>query len=159
MSGLTIFADPPEPREYEIGKEYEFLLPVKMHVFEEDLTTQAQTDAVATQEETSADTPPATLPNTGGVITPIMDDVSNITEGLLIKNFVGETLTLTINGQTYTVANNAERTILLPPGHYTYTASIPFVATSGEVDLLLGQGVEMSVAINVGHDLLSVYQN
>lgn len=158
VDGVTVYADPPEPRKYEIGAKFEFIQPLTMHVFEEDLTTQAESAVTTPTQEVVEAEAPATLPNTGGEITPIIDDTT-VPQGILVKNFAGETLTFTINSQTYSVPNHAERTIMLAPGHYSYTASLPFVATTGEVDILLNQGIEMSVAINVAHDQLNVYLN
>ena len=70
----------------------------------------------------------------------------------------GDTLVFTINNQTYSLANNTEQTIDLPSGEYTYTASLPFVATTGTV-ALTGGGLELSVATNVEHTVLNVFQN
>jgi len=77
----------------------------------------------------------------------------------LVKNYAGETLLLTINNEVYPIENNSETTLALPPGQYNYTASLPFVATTGTVDLAAGQHIELSVAISIERDLLSVYQN
>jgi len=155
--GLTVYADPLPERDYEIGEEYEFVRSLDVHLVEEDLTTQAAQAAAqpAAQEEAA----PATLPTTGGPLNSAPVDVPVTTDGLLIKNYAGDTLIFTINNQTYTIPNNAEQTLTLPPGHYTYTASIPFVATTGQVNLQAGQSIELSIAINVAHDVLSVYQN
>jgi hypothetical protein len=142
--------------KYDVGEEFELLLPVTMHVFEEDLTARAGVAA----ESLPAEIAPGTLPDTGGAIDPV-DILSPLrpTEGLVVKNFAGDTLLLTINDQVYSIPVDDERTLALPPGRYTYTASIPFVATTGELDLQAAQMVELSIAINVAHDLLSVYQN
>jgi hypothetical protein len=156
VTGLTIYADPPEPRDYKIGEKFDFLQPLKMHVFAEDLTAQA---AIAAQPAVS-DSAPATLPVTGGEFkSPVSPDVSTAPEGVLIKNYAGDALTFTINNQTYTIPTNAEQTLSLPPGHYTFTASIPFVATTGDINIQSGQAIELSIAINVGHNVLNVYQN
>jgi hypothetical protein len=154
--GLTVFADPLPEREYDVGEEFELLLPVTMRVFEEDLTARAGVAA----ESLPAEIAPGTLPDTGGTIDPV-DILSPLrpAEGLVVKNFAGDTLLLTINDQVYSIPVDTERTLALPPGQYSYTASIPFVATTGELDLQAAQTVELSIAINVAHDLLSVYQN
>ena len=78
---------------------------------------------------------------------------------MLVKNYAGEALTFTIDGREYTIPNNDELTIDLPAGSYSFTASRPYVATTGTVELLPDQGVELSVAVNVAGDVLSVYQN
>lgn len=154
VTGLNIFADPLKEREYEVGEEYEFIQPLTLRVQTEDLTGQT---AVITQPATT-ETVPATLPATGGELGPLADE-SPLTEGLLIKNYAGDTLTFTINNQAYTLPNNQQLSVTLPPGFYTYTASLPFVATTGAVDMQPGQSIQLSVAINVAHDVLSVYQN
>jgi|GEM_PF-1209852 len=153
--GLTIYADPPAEREYKIGEKFDFIQPLTMHLFEEDLSGRAE----AAPAPVTADTAPQTLPATGGIISPVTAEPPVMGNGLHIKNYAGDTLVFTINNQTYTVSNNTEQTLSLPPGHYTYTASTPFVATTGEVELLAGQGLELSIAINVAHDFLSVYRN
>ena len=153
--GLVIFADPLPEREYKIGEEFEFVQPLTLHLVEEDLT--GQTQAVA--EPATSDTAPLTLPNTGGIIGPVTIEPSVMSDGLHIKNYAGDALIFTINNQAYTIPNNAEQTLPVPAGHYTYTASTPFVATTGEVDVFVGQGVELSIVINVAHDFLTVYQN
>jgi hypothetical protein len=80
-------------------------------------------------------------------------------EGVTVKNFTGDTLIFTINGQAYPIPANSEQLIDLPVGSYNYTASLPFVATTGSVDLAQTPTVALSVAINIAGDVLSVYQN
>jgi hypothetical protein len=155
VAGLNITADLPPERDDEIGEKYDFLLPVTMHLYEEDLTNRAN----AAASPVTQDSAPATLPATGGEINPVTVDTPTTADGLLIKNYAGDTLIFTINNQAYSVANNEELPLSLPPGSYSYTASLPFVATTGIVDVVPGQGVALSVAINVSHDVLSVYQN
>jgi hypothetical protein len=106
-----------------------------------------------------SDTAPPFLPETGGDINPVVVDLPAVTADLLIKNYAGDTLILTIDSQAYTIASGAEQTLSLPPNEYTYTASIPGVATSGHVELTAGRGIELSIAINVAHDFLHAYQN
>ena len=78
----------------------------------------------------------------------------------LVKNYTGDTLVFTIDNQAYFVPDNSEETILLTtPGSYNYTASLPYVATTGTVNLPEGHGIELSIAINLARDFLSVYQN
>lgn len=172
VTGLGIAADLPEPVEYEIGDEYQALPPVTLRLLEEDLTGRAQQPSQ--QQPESA---PATLPTTGGQVIPArVETTTNLwlhhssllpppllthhspPEGLLVKNYTGDTLVFTINEQTYTIADKADLRLSLPSGHYNYTASLPYVATTGTVALADGQDVELSITINVNHDLLSVYQ-
>jgi hypothetical protein len=154
--GLNITADLPPEREYVVGEKYDFLLPVTLHLFEEDLTARANA-AMAPAAPVAA---PAALPASGSEAAPApQDQTAPAFEGLRIKNYAGETLIFTINNQAYTVPNNDELTIPLPPGSYNYTASRPFVATTGTVELQPSQPVELSIAINVAGDVLSAYQN
>jgi hypothetical protein len=147
VTGLSITADIPPSEKYDIGDEFEFLPPVTLHLAEEDLTGQVTAP--------EADLAPDVLPVTGGEIAPAHVD----TEGLLIKNYAGDTMVFTINYQTYTIANNAEQTLILPPGQYSYTASLPFVATNGVVDLAADPNIELSIVLGVEDNALTVYQN
>jgi hypothetical protein len=154
--GLTVTADPPPQREYKVGEEYDFHLPVTLHLAIEDLTT------LATNPVTPPVTPdlaPVTVPENGGEAAGSPTAAPATFAGLRVKNYAGDTLTFTINNQVYTIANNAEMTIPLLPGSYTYTASRPFMAVGGIVDLPAGQGIELSVAVNFTEDVLNVYQN
>lgn len=155
VKGLIITADPlPEP-VYEVGEEFDILPSIAMKLFEEDLSSQAR----ATTTPIVSDTAPPFLPETGGDINPVVVDPPVVTADLLIKNFAGDVLTLTINNQIYAIPTGAEQALSLPPGRYTYTASTPGLATGGQVDLTAGRGIELSIAINVAHDFLHVYQN
>jgi hypothetical protein len=57
------------------------------------------------------------------------------------------------------ILNNEELNLDLPPGEYTYTASLPSAAVNGTVLLQPGQPVELSVAIDFAANALSVYGN
>jgi hypothetical protein len=152
VTGLTISAKlQPEPR-YDIGEPSPLPLPVDLLLFQEDLTARAVS-------VTTPDAAPGELPLSGGILPPAPLEAGASPDGLLVKNYAGDTLIFTINNQTYTLPDNTTQTLPLPPGHYNYTASLPFVATTGTVDLATDQSIELSVAINVGHDVLSVYQN
>jgi hypothetical protein len=152
--GLTLSANPaPEP-EYNIGEEFDFTQPVEMKLFEEDLTGRAVTAAAPQVQPASA---PGALPANGQAVAPAA--VPAAPEGLTVKNYAGETLIFTINNQAYPIPNNEQLLISLPAGSYSYTASRPSLATSGVIDLLPGQKVELSVAIDFTSNLLSVYKN
>ncbi len=154
--GLNVTADlPPEP-EYEVGEEYDPHQTITLNLFEEELTTQVTTAALP--DTSTEETSPQTLPETGGVPAPILPDAPVMGEGLLVKNYVGDTLVFTINNQTFTIAPNAEQIIDLPPGSYSYTASTPFAAISEIVDLGVGQGAELSVVTNINHNELTVFE-
>ncbi len=154
VTGINIIPGIREEPEYEVGEKVDFP-PVKLTLFEEDLTSRV---AVAQPDQASGVMPPAT----GGEMTSANVeevDVPAVSEGLLVKNYTGDTLIFTIDNQTFAVPDQTEQTIALPAGSYSYTASLPFVATTGTVDMVDGQGVELSVAINVARDFLTVYQN
>jgi hypothetical protein len=148
VTGMNITAELPPPKEYDIGDKFEFLPPITIHLAEENFTSQASTTEVV-------ESAPEVLPVTGGEFGP----VQVAPEGLLIKNYAGDTLVFTINHQTYTIANNSEQRLTLPPGQYTYTASLPFVATTGLIDLTANPNLELSIVLNVEGNFLTVYQN
>lgn len=153
--GLNFSANPPPEPEYEIGEEFDFTIPVEMKVAQEDLTGQAA-PAVAPQTGQPVQPNPAPV----AAPAPVEGAVSPAAaEGLTVKNYAGETLIFTINNQAYTIPNNDQLLISLPAGSYNYTASRPMVAINGTVGLQPQQSVELSVAINVAGDVLSVYQN
>jgi hypothetical protein len=150
--GLNITADVPEPIDYDLGDDYEGPQPITLKLSEDDLTPQVNVSVPAT----TTDTAPPVLPETGGEITlplPVFNSA-----GLVVKNYAGDTLVFTIDNQTYLIANNTEQTLDVPPGEYNYTASLPFIATTGTVDLT-GGGLELSVATDVNQNVLNVYQN
>lgn len=151
VTGIYISAELPEPRKYDPGDDYEFLPPVTLRLGEENLT--GVTGAAVPEAA------PAVLPPTGGELAPARLEATTRAEGLLLKNFAGDTLTFTINNQTYLVPDRAEQVLNLPPGQFSYTASVPFAAAGGILNITPGQGVELSIAINVNHDQLNLYQN
>ncbi len=148
--GLNVSAKLQEEPDYDIGEPSPLLLPVDLLLNQEDLTAKAAPQAQVV---------PGELPTSGGVAAPAVAPAVAAPAGLVIKNYAGDTMTFTINGQTITVANNASTVVPLPAGRYNYTASLPFVATTGTVDIAAAKGVELSIATNINHDVLSVYQN
>ena len=153
--GLNIIPGQRETPEYDVGDKFDPLTQIDLSLFQEDLTNRAAT----TLPDPAA---PVALPTTGEAVAPTPGEAAvnpAQAEGLLVKNYAGETLLLTINNEVYPIENNSETTLALPPGQYNYTASLPFVATTGTVDLAAGQHIELSVAISIERDLLSVYQN
>jgi hypothetical protein len=153
VTGINIIPGIREEPEYEVGEKVEYP-PVKLSVFQEDLTGRVGVaQPAATQEALPAAADQMAPANVEDVATPA------VSEGLLVKNYTGDTLIFTIDNQAFAIPDRAEQTIVLPAGSYNYTASLPFVATTGTVDLVDGQGVELSVAINLNRDFLTVYQN
>ncbi len=151
--GVNVTAEVPEPIDYDLFDEYEGIQPVTLKAEQQELAPQAGSTAPAPVVEDSA---PPVLPETGGEVMPLMPGI--VPAGLVVKNYAGDTLVFTINNQTYSLANNTEQTLNLPPGEYAYTASLPFVATTGTVDLT-GGGATLSVATNVDQNILNVFQN
>lgn len=150
VMGLNFSAKLQPDPDYDIGEPSPLPLPVELQLSQEDLTAKAAPQGTVA---------PGALPASGGVTAPASAPVTPVNEGLLVKNYAGDTLIFTINNQAYSIADNSSTTLSLPPGSYNYTASLPFVATTGTVDLTADQGVELSIATNVNHDVLSVYQN
>ncbi len=65
-----------------------------------------------------------------------------------------ETLTLTLNGNSYTVAPTNQMEINLAPGSYTYSASVPGVAPINEsVDVTTGKVASLTFQPNAADDL------
>jgi hypothetical protein len=106
------------------------------------------------------DSIPLGLPETGGVLsTQPTAPLKPAVTGVVVKNYAGGALVFTIDGQAYVIDNQAEKTLPLLPGHYSYTASLPFVATTGIVDLEKGTTVEVSIVLNPARDFMTAYQN
>ncbi|MCB0180299.1 MAG: hypothetical protein KDI62_18865, partial [Anaerolineae bacterium] len=152
VTGLS-FTGVREERKYDVGEKYDFLLPVTMTVAQEDLTAQA---TAVIEPAAPVDTSSPAPAEDAAPAEPVVNDAAAVEPGLLVKNYAGEALTFTIDGREYTIPNNDELTIDLPAGSYSFTASRPYVATTGTVELLPDQGVELSVAVNVAGDVLSV---
>ena len=148
--GVNVTPEQKGQPKYEVGEKVE-LPPVELKVSEEDLTSRV---GAAQPEATPSATPTASTEGAASQTTPAVQ-----AEGVTVKNFTGDTLIFTINGQAYSILPNAEQHIDLPAGSYNYTASLPYVATTGTVDLTKTPSVELSVAINIARDVLSVYQN
>lgn len=149
VMGLTVSAKLQEEQRYDVGEPAPQTPPVELQLTQQDVTVQA---VVATPAPTAAETP---VP----VANPVEPPAPVMTKGLLIKNYTGDTLVFTINNQAYAILNNEQMTLSLSPGAYNYTASLPYVATTGTVNVVANQGIELSVAINLNRDVLSIYQN
>ncbi len=147
--GLTISAKlQPEPK-YEIGEPSPLPREVELVLAQEDLTARTIP---------AGEIAPAEVPSAEGIAPPANGVTEKTVPGLVVKNYSGDTLNFTINGLAYLIPNQAETKLTLPPGQYNYTASLPDVATTGTVEVTKGQPLELSVAINVNHNVLSVYQ-
>lgn len=150
--GLSVTSYRPKP-EYDVNDEFDALPQATLTLAELDWTATATMNQAGQIELV-----PPELPLTGAeIVSPTLEAV--LAPGLVLKNYAGETLLLTISGQVYPVEHNSEQIITLSPGHYTYTASLPFIATTGEVDLAAGQRLELSVVKDFGSNFLTIYQN
>jgi hypothetical protein len=158
VTGINIYSDPlPEPK-FEVGEESPLPLAVPLRSYQENLTNQAITTAPAATN--TMDSIPLGLPETGGVLsTQPTAPLKPAVTGVVVKNYAGGALVFTIDGQAYVIDNQAEKTLPLLPGHYSYTASLPFVATTGIVDLEKGTTVEVSIVLNPARDFMTAYQN
>ncbi len=158
VAGIIIYADEiPEP-EFEIGEESPLPLAVPLRQSPTNLTDQvAETVEETTSSTTEADSAPLTLPNTGEVL-PDLEPIPS-DDGVLLKNYAGGALVFTIDNETYVIDDHTDLQLNLTPGTYSYTASLPFVATTGIVDVVAGSPVELSIVLNVERDFLTIYQN
>lgn len=159
VTGINIYSDPlPEPK-FEVGEENPLPLAIPLRSYQENLTNQVI--AVAPGDTNVLDAAPLGLPETGAVLsTQIVAPLKQPTaKGVVVKNYAGGDLVFTIAGQAYVIADHAEKTVPLLPGHYSYTASLPFIATTGIVDLETGSAVEISIVLNPARDFMTVYQN
>jgi hypothetical protein len=109
---------------------------------EEPAPIQVAVPAPEPAEEAETATPPADSSTgaTEGLATGQEDQ-----EGLLVKNFAGDELTITIGSQSYTVPDQAEQLLPIAPGDYTFVASIPRGAVSGELSLGSDQFITLSI--------------
>lgn len=152
-----------EPLEYDEGDKFEYLPPATVKETREDLTALANQSAVSSSlgETEVTETPviTATPQLTTGDLEPLQETTPVTTTGVIVKNFTGDTVIFTINEQAFTVADRAEQRLPIPPGRHNYTASLPGVATTGTVEFAAGEAVELSLAINIARDVLTIYQN
>ncbi len=162
--GLEVSSVIVEPIEYDIGDEFDFLPEIALTVNRENLTAQASgtTEAAPSEAEQTAAPASTTTDTTSAPAETTPPDVTDTVaqpDGLLIKNFTGDTLVFTINNAVYTIVAGEEFNLALPPGQYNFTASLPSVARNGTVDLAAGETIELSIATTIAHDVLNVYQN
>lgn len=166
MTGLEAFSEIVTPVEYDVGDDFNYLPEIALRVNLLDLTAQATAAPTDNTVPAESATTPADLPATGETAPAEMSttetetvETTTLPEGLLIKNFTGDTLVFTINNAVYNISAGEEFNLQLPPGQYNFTASLPFVARNGTVDLTAGQTIEISAATNIANDVLNLYQN
>ena len=131
----------PEEPDYRVGQLEPTPVPQKMRVFRLSLDAQPQREAASIQPEASP-TPP---PESGQ-------------PGLLVRNYIGEPLTFTIAGDTYTVAGSGgQQLIELETGRYSFTAAIPKVAENGSLDFIPGTQLRLSTALDASKETMLLY--
>jgi hypothetical protein len=157
VRGISISAELPEEPDYDVGDYVDLTPDITLRQSSEDLTVNAATAALPAAVD---DGSPQVLPVTGIAPSPVVLSPPVVGDNLKIKNYAGDTLIFTIDGQTYNILRDEALTLALKPGQYSYTASTPFVATTGVIDIVNvpSQPVELSVVINVGGDFLTVYR-
>jgi hypothetical protein len=140
---------PPEEPDYEIGEPVPTRVPLAISIF-----------AVALEDEPVGEAPSAPAPVSAAP--PAADDrPTSAPEGqgeLSVVNYVGETLTFTIDNQTYPVAGDGGvLRIDLAPGEYTFTASTPGAGANGSLIVSAGAVTRVSVALDVGSGEMRIY--
>jgi hypothetical protein len=138
---------PPEEPDYDVGELAPTPVPLEISVF-----------PVSLEDEPVGQT---TLP-TPVTVAPQVDEVPvSVPAGkgaLSVVNYIGETLTFTIDGQAYPVAGDGGvLTIDLTPGEYTYTASTPRAGANGSLRITGGAATQVSVALDMGSGEVKVY--
>jgi hypothetical protein len=133
-----------------VGKPAPTPVPLQISVFPVALDTAA----VSSQ---ATPTPVAEAPagtDVGGA--PVTAPEGQAT--LTVSNYIGETLTFTIDNQAYEVAGNGGQLRLdLAPGEYTFSASTPQAGTNGGLSIPEGRSTQVSVALEAGNGAMQVF--
>jgi hypothetical protein len=132
---------PPEESDYEVGEPAPTPVPLEMSV-----------SATLLEDEPGDDLPFAPSAVTSPISAPAGQGE------LRLVNYIGETLTFTIDDQVYSVAGGGGRlTLFLVPGEYTFTASTPRAGANGSVRAKAGIATRVSVALDVHNGRMSIY--
>ena len=142
---------PPEEPDYDVGELAPTPVPLEISVFpvpleDEPVGQVASTPVTAAPPAAGADPDetPVSVPAGKGVLS--------------VVNYIGETLTFTIDGQAYSVAGDGGvLTIDLAPGEYTYTASTPHAGANGSLRITDGAATQVSVALDMGSGEMKIY--
>ena len=134
----------PEDPDYEVGKPVPTPVPLKISVFPVPLEDEPVAQAEIAAPD--ADEPETPIPVSAG-------------QGALsVVNYVGETLTFTIEDQAYQVARNGGRLAIdLSPGDYTFSASTPHAGENGSLQITQGAATQVSVALDVQSGEMTVF--
>jgi hypothetical protein len=135
---------PPEP-DYEVGELAPTPVPLSMSVF-----------PVSLDDETTGETP--TRPGVA-LTTAVAPASTRAGDGeLRLVNYVGETLTFTIDNEVYSVEGGGGRLMLnLLPGEYTFTASTPQAGTNGSLRVVAGAVVVVSATLDAENGQMKIY--
>ena len=146
-TGLGFSTEPVPQPDYDVGKQAPTPEPPKM-----DVSPVPITGAPASQGALSP-TPVTPSKPTAAPVSPSAGQGE-----VVVVNYIGETLTFTIDNQQYQIApNGGQLTLSLAPGGYTYTASVPSSSDNGSLDVSAGKTIQISVALNVNNGQLELY--
>jgi hypothetical protein len=142
---------PPEEPDYEVGKLAPTPVPLKISVFPVPLEDEpveqispTPVTAAPPAADVDADETPVSVPAGKGALN--------------VVNYIGETLTFTIDGQAYPViGGGGVLTIDLAPGEYTFTASTPRAGANGSLRITDGAATQVSVALDMGSAEMKIY--
>jgi len=138
--GFTRETGPKEP-DYDVGEPVPTPVPLKISVFPVLLDVPA---SGAPSKSVPAAGQPMAIPADQGQ--------------LGVVNYIGETLTFTVNDRAYAVAGSGGMLeINLAPGEYTFTASTPRAAANGSLRVTAGAAVRISVTLDVSSGQMKVY--
>ncbi len=144
--GFTREISAEEP-DYQVGDPVPTPVPLKMSVF-----------PVSLKDEPVGK--PTSTPTAGA--SPTRNDLSvpaptGLGE-LSVVNYVGETLTFTIDNQAYSVAGSGGKlTLNLAPGEYTFSASTPRVGVNSSLRIPGGAVVRISIALDAQSGQMKIY--
>lgn len=139
---------PAEEPDYEVGEPVPTPVPLAISVFPVPLEDEPVVQALPTpplEGEPSAQVGPPASPEAGqGAVN--------------VVNYIGETLTFTIDDRTYSVAGGGGKlTLDLAPGEYTFTASTPQAAANNSLRVTAGATTQVSVALDLGSGAMQLY--
>jgi hypothetical protein len=141
---------PPEEPDYEAGEPAPTPVPLEMSVFavslEGEPASGVPSAAVATAMPLAAESDDTPVPAATG-------------QGVIgVTNYIGETLTFTIDNQTHSVAGGGGTlTINLTPGEYNFTASTPHAGANGSLKVAEGTTIQVSVVLDLQSGQMNFY--
>jgi hypothetical protein len=143
--GFTRETGPQEP-DYDVGEPVPTPVPLKISVFPVLL------DAPVAGALSRPAAPPVPVPAAQPMAIPA-------DQGQLgVVNYIGETLTFTVNDRAYAVAGSGGKLeINLTPGEYTFTASTPRSAVNGSLRVMAGAAVHVSVTLDMPSGQVKIY--